>query len=44
MIDERNIAKKNKDFEKADFIRDELLKMNIRLVDKRDGTTYEVIE
>lgn len=44
MIDERNIAKKNKDFVKADSIRDELLKMNIRLVDKREGTTYEVIE
>lgn len=44
MIDNRNIAKKNKDFEKADSIRDELLKMNIKLIDKREGTTYEVIE
>ncbi len=44
MIEERNIAKKNKDFIKADSIRDELFAMNIKLVDRRDGTTYEFIE
>ena len=39
----RNEAKKNKDFAKADKIRDELLEMGIRLIDTREGTTYEVI-
>ena len=37
----RNEAKKNKDFILADQIRDELLKNGIRLIDTRDGTTYE---
>lgn len=41
-IEERNIAKKNKDFALADSIRDELLKMNIKLIDTRDGTKYEI--
>lgn len=43
MIEERNVAKKNKNFERADFIRDELLKRNIRLIDTREGTAYEII-
>ncbi len=42
-IEERNIAKKNKDFELADKIRDELLQQGIRLLDTREGTTYERI-
>lgn len=42
-IEERNIAKKNKDFETADKIRDELLDKGIKLIDGRDGTTYELI-
>ena len=42
-IDERNIAKKNKDFLKADTIRDELLEMRVRLIDTREGTKYELI-
>ena len=37
----RNEAKKNKDFALADQIRDELLQNGIRLIDTRDGTTYE---
>ena len=42
-IEERNEAKKNKDFTKADQIRDELLEKNIKLVDSREGTRYEII-
>ena len=42
-IEKRAIAKKNKDFELADKIRDELLEKGIKLVDTRDGTTYELI-
>lgn len=43
MIDERNQAKKEKNYQKADEIREELLKQNIKLVDSREGTTYEII-
>ena len=42
-IEERNIAKKNKDFATADKIRDELLDKGVKLIDGRDGTTYELI-
>jgi len=41
-INERNIAKKNKDYTKADQIRDELLKQNIIIKDTREGTTFEI--
>ena len=41
-IDERNIAKQNKDYATADSIRNELLEMGIVLKDTREGTTYEV--
>ena len=41
-IEERNIAKQNKDYNKADEIRNELLNMGIVLKDTREGTTYEV--
>ena len=44
LIEERNIAKKNKDFNRADNIRDELLNKGIRLIDTREGTTYEVVK
>ena len=43
-IDERNEAKKNKDFAKADAIRDELLEKNIRIKDTREGTTFELVD
>lgn len=43
-IEKRKEAKKNKDFSLADSIRDELLKQGIRLIDSREGTTYEIIE
>lgn len=42
-IDERNLAKKDKNFALADQIRDELLEKNIRLIDSRDGTKYEIV-
>ncbi len=42
-IEERNAAKKNKDFATADKIRNELLENGVKLIDTRDGTTYELI-
>lgn len=42
-IAERNEAKKNKDYQKADQIRDELLAEGIRLIDTREKTTYEIL-
>lgn len=41
-IQERNIAKQNKDYALADRIRDELLKDGIVLKDTREGTIYEI--
>ena len=42
-IEERKEAKKNKDFALADQIRDDLLKQGVKLIDTREGTTYELI-
>ncbi len=42
-IEERNIAKNNKDYALADQIRDELLEKGVKLIDSREGTTYELI-
>lgn len=42
-IEARNLAKKEKKYDEADKIRDELLNEGIRLIDGRDGTTYEKI-
>ena len=41
-IEERKIAKQNKDYEKADKIRKELEDKNIIIKDTREGTIYEV--
>ncbi len=41
---ERNEAKKNKDYNLADKIRDELLEKGIVLKDTREGTTYEILK
>lgn len=41
-IEERNEAKKNKNYELADQIRNELLEMGIILKDTREGTTFEI--
>lgn len=43
LIEKRNEAKKNKDFSTADKIRDDLLKDGIKLIDSREGTTYEIV-
>ena len=40
-IEERKAAKKEKDFAKADAIRDELLERGIRIKDTREGTVWE---
>ena len=42
-IEERKQAKNARDFARADAIRDELLSQGIRLIDTREGTTYERI-
>ena len=44
LIEERNLAKKNRDYEKADKIRNDLLEKGIMLKDSRDGTTYEIVK
>ncbi|MEK4496489.1 cysteine--tRNA ligase [Ureibacillus sp. FSL W8-0352] len=41
LIEERNIARKNRDFKRADEIRDQLLSMNIILEDTRQGTRWK---
>lgn len=41
-IEERNEARKNKEWDKADKIRDELLKSGIELVDRKEETTYKI--
>ena len=43
LIEKRNEAKKNKDYELADSIRDDLLSKGIQIVDTREGTTYKLI-
>ena len=43
LIETRNNAKKKKDFELADSIRDELLSKGIILIDTREGTTYKEV-
>ncbi len=42
-IEERNIAKNNKDYDKADDIRKELQNKGIILKDTREGTTFELM-
>ncbi len=43
-IAERKEAKKNKDFAKADAIRNELLEKNIAIKDTREGTIWEIVK
>ena len=43
LIETRNEAKKKKDYELADTIRNELLAKGIVLVDTREGTTYKEV-
>ena len=41
-IEERDNAKKEKNYKLADSIRDELLEKNIIIKDTREGTTFEI--
>ena len=43
LIEKRDKAKKSKDYELADSIRDELYSKGIKLIDTREGTTYEEV-
>ena len=43
LIDERNAARKNRDFARADAIRDELAAQGIELEDTREGTRWKRI-
>ena len=43
-IEERRIAKMNKNYELSDSIRDELLGKGIILTDTREGTTYRIVK
>ena len=42
-IEERNLAKKNKDYSLADKIREELKEKNIILKDTKEETLYEIV-
>lgn len=42
LIDLRNQARANKDFETSDKIRDELIALGIQLKDGKDGTTFSI--
>ena len=43
MVEKRNIYKKEKEFEKADKIREELKEKGIIIKDTREGTVYEIV-
>ena len=42
-IEERKEAKANKDYNLADSIRDELASKGVRLIDTKEGTTFELM-
>ena len=44
LIDERKEAKKQKNFARADEIRNDLLKEGVELIDTREGTTFKIIK
>ena len=44
LIEKRTQAKRDKNFAEADKIRDDLLSRGIRLIDTREGTSYEIIK
>lgn len=44
LIHEREIARNNKAWQRADEIRDSLLKLGITLIDTEDGTQWEIKE
>lgn len=43
LIAERDKAKLEKDYDRADAIRDELLELGIKLIDGRESTKYEIL-
>ena len=42
LIDARNAARRMRNFQESDRIRDELAKMGVVLKDTKDGTTWEI--
>ena len=42
MIENRNIARAQKNWSQADHIRDQLLEMNIVIEDRQDGTVWKI--
>ena len=42
MLNLRKLAKKKQDYKTADYIREELNKLNIEIKDEREGTTWRV--
>lgn len=42
LIDERNEARRNKNYAKSDEIRNKLLEMNVEIKDTKEGTTWKV--
>ena len=44
LVEERTTAKKNKDFKKADEIRNKIKEMGYELVDKKDGVEVKKIQ
>ena len=42
-IEERKLAKQNKDFANADAIRAELMEKGVELLDTREGTKYKIL-
>jgi cysteinyl-tRNA synthetase len=42
LIEARNAARKGKNFKEADRIRDDLAAMGVKLVDSKEGTTWEI--
>ena len=43
ILAQRDEARKNKDWQKSDLIRDELIKSGIIIKDSKDGSIWEVI-
>ncbi len=42
LIEERNIARKEKNYKRSDEIRAQLLEMNIEVLDSKEGTSWRV--
>ena len=42
MVEERNVARKTKDWKKADQIRNQLAQMDVILEDRPEGTVWKI--